>query len=307
MPIQLPNLDDRTYPDLVNEALALIPTLDPDWTNYNATDPGITLVEMFAYLSEMLIFRLNRVTDDHLLAFLKLLRGPDWTPGSDLVAATRETVLALRKANRAITAADFENLAKEADPRVVRARCVPNRNLASENSLARANPKPGHISVVIVPQAESANSRPTPDAGLIQTVHDYLEPLRLLTTQLHIVGPRYYTVTVKITMGIKADAVPDDVTNRVVARLQQFLHPVSGGENNQGWPFGRNVFASEIYAQLDQLPGVDFISKVEFGVADAARLVKNDQGDIYAVAIQADELVDASVDKTDVTIQTKGV
>jgi len=306
MPIQLPNLDDRSYADLVNEALALIPTLVPDWTNYNATDPGITLVEMFAYLTEMLIFRLNRVTDDHLLAFLKLLQGPDWTPDGDLVTATRETVLTLRKANRAITAADFENLAKEADSRVVRARCVPNRNLASENSLARANPKPGHISVVIVPQADSGNSRPTPEAGLIQAVHDYLEPLRLLTTQLHIVGPRYYTVAVKVTLGARPDAVPADVINRVVARLQQFLHPVDGGENNQGWPFGRNVFTSEIFAQLEQVPGVDFISKVEFDVADADRLVKNDNGDVYAVAIQADELVDASVDDTSITIQTKG-
>ena len=53
MPLVLPNLDDRTYADLVAEALAMIPARAPEWTNFNPTDPGVTLIELFAYLAEM--------------------------------------------------------------------------------------------------------------------------------------------------------------------------------------------------------------------------------------------------------------
>jgi predicted phage baseplate assembly protein len=73
MPLDLPNLDDRTYEDLVAEALRLIPNYAPEWTNYNPSDPGITLIEIFAYLTEMLLYRQNRITDDNLRTFLRLL------------------------------------------------------------------------------------------------------------------------------------------------------------------------------------------------------------------------------------------
>ena len=69
MPLQLPNLDDRRYTDLVEEARGLIPTYAPEWTNHNPSDPGITLVELFAFLSEMLLYRLNRVTAANVLLF----------------------------------------------------------------------------------------------------------------------------------------------------------------------------------------------------------------------------------------------
>src|SRR5690349_4133941 len=53
MPLPLPNLDDRSYTDLVEEARRLIPTYAPEWTNHNPSDPGIMLIELFAYLTEM--------------------------------------------------------------------------------------------------------------------------------------------------------------------------------------------------------------------------------------------------------------
>ena len=80
MPLKLPNLDDRTYEDLVEEARALIPVYEREWTNHNESDPGITLIELFAFLTEMLIYRANRITDASTLAFLKLLKGSNWTP-----------------------------------------------------------------------------------------------------------------------------------------------------------------------------------------------------------------------------------
>ena len=71
--IPAPNLDDRTHADIVEEAIRLIPQYCPDWTNHNATDPGITLIELFAWMTEMIIYRLNKVTDKNFLAFLDLM------------------------------------------------------------------------------------------------------------------------------------------------------------------------------------------------------------------------------------------
>jgi predicted phage baseplate assembly protein len=64
------NLDDRRFQDLVDEAKRMIPQLTPEWTNHNVSDPGVALIELFAWMTEMTIFRLNQVPDvvyTHLL------------------------------------------------------------------------------------------------------------------------------------------------------------------------------------------------------------------------------------------------
>jgi hypothetical protein len=76
MPLQIPNLDDRTYQQLVDEAVARIPAHTPEWTNFNQSDPGITLVQIFAWMSENLLYRSNRIPEANRLKFLSLLGIP---------------------------------------------------------------------------------------------------------------------------------------------------------------------------------------------------------------------------------------
>jgi hypothetical protein len=73
MAIVPPLLDDRTWKDLRDEALARVPIYAPEWTDLRPGDPGVALVEVFAYLTEALVYRLNRVPDNTYLAFLNLL------------------------------------------------------------------------------------------------------------------------------------------------------------------------------------------------------------------------------------------
>lgn len=73
MPILLPNLDDRRWADLVEQGRALIPLFSPEWTDHNASDPGITLLELFAWIAEMDIYRLNRIPDRHKRRLLALM------------------------------------------------------------------------------------------------------------------------------------------------------------------------------------------------------------------------------------------
>ncbi|MGK0343994.1 MAG: hypothetical protein ACI855_000048, partial [Myxococcota bacterium] len=73
MPIKPPNLDDRRYKDIVDEARTLIPQYTPEWTNLGDADPGMTLVQLFAWMTEMTIYRLNRVPDKTYIHFLNFI------------------------------------------------------------------------------------------------------------------------------------------------------------------------------------------------------------------------------------------
>src|SRR5436309_15363863 len=73
MPLKIPVLDDRKFQDLRTEALARIPVHTPEWSNFNASDPGVTLVEVFAFLTESLLYRANQIPDRNRQAFLRLL------------------------------------------------------------------------------------------------------------------------------------------------------------------------------------------------------------------------------------------
>ena len=66
-------LDDRRFQDLVSEARMRITRSCPEWTEHNVSDPGVTLIELFAWMTEMVIYRLNRVPDKLHVALLDLL------------------------------------------------------------------------------------------------------------------------------------------------------------------------------------------------------------------------------------------
>jgi hypothetical protein len=73
MSLEIPNLDDRRWADLVEEARSLIPRVAPLWTDHNAHDPGITFIELFAWLAEMQLYQLNRVGQRHREVFSQLV------------------------------------------------------------------------------------------------------------------------------------------------------------------------------------------------------------------------------------------
>ena len=73
MPLEPPNLDTRTFDQLVRELRLRIPRYTPEWTDFNESDPGMTLVELFAWLTETILYELNRVPDRNYLKFLQLL------------------------------------------------------------------------------------------------------------------------------------------------------------------------------------------------------------------------------------------
>ncbi|MGA2828830.1 MAG: putative baseplate assembly protein, partial [Streptosporangiaceae bacterium] len=73
MTIPIPVLDNRSFDQLVAEAKARIPVHTPEWTNLNDSDPGITIVELFAFLTENLLYRSNRIPEANRIKFLTML------------------------------------------------------------------------------------------------------------------------------------------------------------------------------------------------------------------------------------------
>ncbi len=73
MSLPVPDLDDRRFQDLVDDAKRLIQQRCPEWTDHNVSDPGVTLVEAFAYITDQLLYRLNRVPDRDYVRFLELI------------------------------------------------------------------------------------------------------------------------------------------------------------------------------------------------------------------------------------------
>jgi Baseplate J-like protein len=263
MPIQLPNLDDRTYDDLVAEGLHLIPTYAPEWTNYNPSDPGITLIELFAYITELLIYRLDRVTDENKAMFLKLIDAPEFQSEPTLDGKIRKTIEAIRTTDRAITCQDFERLAMNAHPHIARAHCIPKINLLSDNSTER----PGYLSVIIVPTKDvfkdmSDLEKQVKKRQLIDVVSDYLDERRLITTRIIVVEPIELKIKVETKLVLKSDAIDIIVKKEASIKLKDFFDPLKGGQTGTGWEFGRSIYISEIYELLDKLSGVDYVESV---------------------------------------------
>ena len=307
MPIELPDLDDIDYDELVSGAIAALPGYGSDWTDYNPSDPGITVLEMLAWLAEMLVYRTNRIQPRSYEAFLQLLMGygEPALPGgaadpavgvaqaaadghfeSEPALAVREVLLALRRRYRAVTAADYEQLALDTfsgAAQIERLTCLPEVDVTDTGSGAPAD-LPGAISLVVLPKAATAGDPwVEPSIDLVDALLDFFEDRRLVTTTVRVAGPRFVSLrVVRATLYIDGDARPPEVLLEARRALFEYLHPVHGGADCEGWPFGRAVRSGDLMARLADVAGVSFVEKVR--VKERA----TNRGD--SVALDADQL-----------------
>jgi hypothetical protein len=276
MPLPLPNLDDHDYADLLEMARSLIPGECPEWTDHNPTDTGIILLELFAWVTDLLLYQSNQVSDQSQEVFLQLLKGDaQWRLGQQsLQSATQETILALRQRYRAVTPLDYEVLVQDNFP-VGRVKAFADRDLTLEQP---TQPAIGHVSLVVVSSVSDAGL----NVGIQQEIWRFLNDRRLLGTKHHVVEPDYVPVTIAAELHLEVGRHSDQVQQACQDQLKRFFDPLSGGDDRQGWKFGRSVYVSEVYQQLDQIEGVDYV--------EAVRL--NDQE--RSIPLQAHQLVQFS-------------
>lgn len=252
MPIPPINLDDRTFEQLAAEGRALIPRYFPDWTDYNESDPGITLLELFAFFMEAAIYQVNRVPERSLERFAALV-GVARLQGEAIEQTLARALASLQQQYRAVTAADFEALGIASNPSAV----------ARAKAVVVDQAPPAQLLKLVIVQTPASAAGLSLDA-LCQQVFAYLAPRRLITTRLQVVPPDETTVTIGVTVVRDAASrtVADAVASTVTAAITEFLSPLSGGVDGAGWPFGRSVYRSELDSVIEGLDGVDHIRQM---------------------------------------------
>jgi predicted phage baseplate assembly protein len=163
----------------------------------------------------------------------------------------------LRTRSRAVTTEDFEQITREAAPEIARVRCLP----AGEGADA------GSVRVLVVPAAPSVRGRLSfedlvPGENTLAAVAARLDASRLVGTRVLVEPPRYQGVTVIARLRSRPKASASRVEADALEALYSYLHPIAGGPDGQGWPFGRPVQSGEMYGILQQIPGVDLVEDV---------------------------------------------
>ena len=162
--------------------------------------------------------------------------------------------------NQAMTAADYESLARSASPAVAVARAIPT---IDTNGVHR----PGHVRLVVVPG--STEPRPVPSFELRREVTTFVRrrsPASMAADGVVVVGPTYQPVGVAAQIGVVVGTGPGAVVEAVTRAVEGFLHPLTGGPDGTGWGFGRSVYASDLAAVVEGVVGVDHTVTLELRV-----------------------------------------
>ena len=176
---------------------------------------------------------------------------------AETLAHTIGRAIELREASlRAVTEQDYETLAIQ----------TPGTRIARVTAIANVYPgfdcmrAPGVVTVLLVPSLPAG--QPVPSAGLRSAVAAYLEARRIVGTRVEVTGPDYLEVTVQATVGAFPTANKTQLQQAIVAALNAFLDPLTGGPDKTGWPFGRDVYRTEIMSAIAQVPGVDRVESL---------------------------------------------
>lgn len=161
---------------------------------------------------------------------------------------------AIRARCRAVTSEDFEFFATQA-ANIARAKALPLRHPDFPGVAV-----PGVVTVVVVP--DSDEDRPRPSEGTLRTVCAYLDQRRLLTTEVYVAPPTYQDVSVDVDLVADDSADLAQVQRDVERTLHDYFHPLHGGEDGLGWPFGGTISFSRTFQKVFSVRGVSSVSRV---------------------------------------------
>jgi len=177
--------------------------------------------------------------------------------GETLDEAKARGPIVLRTRSRAVTAEDYELLTKQAAPEVARVKCL----------TAGEGPDAGSVKVLLVPASASDPVGIEFDQLLLseetlRKVADRLDEARLIGTRVLVEPPMYQGVTVVARVVAAPRASVSRVEQDCLTALFRYLNPLVGGASGEGWAWGRDVQAGDIFGVLQQVRGVDIVNDV---------------------------------------------
>ena len=183
--------------------------------------------------------------------------------GEDIDNAKVRGPIVLRTRDRAVTMEDYEQLAKEAAPEVARIRCV----TAGDGSEA------GGVRILVVPAAGSNDGRLrfeqlVPAEETLQHISRRLDQARVIGTRIVVEPPVYRGVTIVAKLRPRPNANPTRLQADALDALYRYFHPIIGGPDRNGWPFGRPVHVGEVYSVLQGLRATELVEDARLFGAD---------------------------------------
>jgi hypothetical protein len=211
-----------------------------------------------------------------------------------IASATTRARADRERPQRAVTLEDHIRLAKE----------TPGARIARAEARANFHPgfpcltAPGIVTLLILPYLPEG--RPEPTAGLRRLVASYVNRRRVIGTRVEVAGPVYVPVRVRADVESRPEWRGNELSISISEALDRFFHPLTGGPAGTGWPFGRDVFRSEMLQLIDEVPGVAHVLSLE--------LIKDDEPPSCGnLCLGPTGLVDAGMHEITVTIGSGSV
>lgn len=161
--------------------------------------------------------------------------------------------------DRLVSQKDFKEIAERA----------PGIEIGRIEVLALLNPdipdvdSPGNVTLIVIPAHDIRRpDAPHPDSLFLDTLCKYLEPRRLITTELHVQGPLYVDILVAVGIDVISGRDPTPVKDKVNERIFYFLSPLTGGFEETGWQISKDVEAAELRTIAGRVDGVSKVNKV---------------------------------------------
>jgi len=155
---------------------------------------------------------------------------------------------------RAVTKEDFEWLALQASNSIARTHCLPSTE------------REGEVCVLVVPKFDEAkldySQKLIPSTELVRRVKAYLDERRLVTVKVNVEKPQYVEISVNLDVIRSSTGSSERLKRDIALALRRFLHPIHGGRDGKGWPFGRNVLKVDLYHVIEEVEGVEFVDRI---------------------------------------------
>lgn len=184
--------------------------------------------------------------------------------GETVGEGERNIPLYLRHRDRLVTAQDFKDVTRR----------TPGVDVGRVEVLPLYNPDKqlenlaGVVTLLVVPSTDAVRPLwPLPNRLFLQTVCDYLDERRLVTTEIFVRGPEYVSVALSVGLEVRAGHFRDQVVQAVRERLQLYLSSLPpGGPEEEGWPLNKLLLKKDLEAVVTRVSGVEFVNSMEMGV-----------------------------------------